>query len=729
MRAAVRRTGLACLALLTGCPSGPSPLPSDAPPGNDRVEVHIATPHPEDPPLTTGGGSLRPALEHHTLANGLDVSLVPDHGSPLAIVQLWAKVGSVDEHEAGPHEDHGITGLSHFFEHLMFQGTARFPNYDDALTPLGAQNNAFTYQDSTAFWAYAPKQHLRLLLDIEADRFQHIKVDFTHLEPEREVVKNERRQRTDSDPAELAEERATKNAFDHSTYKWGPIGWMTDLDSITLEEAQAYHTAHYHPGGATMIIAGDFDPAEVMRWVDELWGPIPANPNATPPTTTATAETWVGPRTDHVTVESPTATVSWAIRVPAPKGATLRDYAALELIDYILTAGKAGRLQKELVYAEQPKLSSLGASLMPLRNPYVYTWRADLLPGVSVGSVEAALFAAFRAIAKDGVTPDELQRAVASLRTDLVHRHLSNSDRAEAIGFSLASTGEPFSLFDRLEAYATITPAELEACAARWLVPEGTSRVVVVAPSRYVALAKAWEAAGPTGAAGAGTPPGPLDGSVSAAAQWFADSQDLAVKVADADREERAIALLAQRGDVAKAKADAKERSAIDKYLSQNEMGTTKRRTRLKALRKELAATAFALSTRQKALAQQVAAVVRRSEVSALGPKLAAVKLLLDPPENLAVPLPPATVTPGSDGAHALALQVLASWVLEARGLAKTAQDARAFVLREAPKWTGPDVPEVVKLAMGLAHDTSIEGLPLVDVPLHTLRPTPRSTP
>lgn len=699
---------LVLAAALAGCPSAPAPRPDD--PGPTSAQP---TPLPPDlPPLTVGGGDLRPPLEHRTLPNGLDVYLLPDHGSPLVIVQWWAKVGSGDEHEAARPGEHGTTGLSHFFEHLMFQGTKRFPSYDDALTPLGAQNNAFTYQDSTVFYAYAPKQHLRFLLDIEADRFRHMKVDFTHLEPEREVVKNERRQRTDADPGELAEERAIMRTFDRSSYKWGPIGWMTDLDAVTLEEAQSYFASHYHPGGTTMIIAGDFAPDEAMQMLTELWGDLPPNPAAAAPRAAPPAETWVGPRGDHLMLETPTTTAVWTYRAPAPAGATLREYAALELIDYILTAGKAGRLQKRLVFSEAPMLSRLGASLWALRDPYVYKWRADLLAGASVTAVEAAIDEEMTRLATDGVTPDELARAVASLRTSLVQEHLSNSGRAEAVGFSLASTGAPFSLFDRLEAYPTITPAELEAAAKKWLTPAVRSRVVVVAPSRFVALAKAWEAM---------TPPSPLDGSVSAAAQWFADSRALADKVADADREDRAVALLAQRADIARKTADAAERKAIDKYLSQNEMGTTKRMQRQRALRKELDAAAFELSTRRLELLKKVETIIRRSEVQVTGPKVTAITLLTAPPEELAIPVPPTAAPAGSEGLHALALQALASWVLEARGLAKSADAARAFVLAATASDT---TSEAARLARELALDTRVVGLPLEDALLSAVRPT-----
>ena len=267
---------LASAATLAGLTSGTLP-------GFVSAAVAAApVPRDEGPPLVAGGAALRPPLERATLPNGLEVYLLPDAGAPLVCVQVWVKVGSVDEYEgrSGTEPgsgrpsvfDHGITGLSHFFEHLMFQGTKRFPDYDLALAPLGARNNAFTYQDATVYWAYTPKEHLGHILDIEADRFGQMKVDFVHLEPEREVVKSERRQNVDADPGEIAEERAIKRTFDRFPYRWGPIGWMDDLDSIPLETAQRYHAEHYTTNNTVLVVAGDFEPGAALEQIRKTWG-------------------------------------------------------------------------------------------------------------------------------------------------------------------------------------------------------------------------------------------------------------------------------------------------------------------------------------------------------------------------------------------------------------------------------------------------------------------------
>jgi|GEM_PF-1230176 len=709
----------AALASAPGCPSA-----------QRAPEAVVETPGGMEAPLVAGGGAIRPKLEKATLANGLDVYLLPDPGAPLVCVQVWAKVGSVDEHEGAWGPGSGITGLSHFFEHLMFQGTQRFPNYDLALAPLGAKNNAFTYQDATVFWAYTPKEHLRHILDIEADRFAHMKVDFVHLEPEREVVKSERRQNTDADAGELAEELAIKRTFDSFPYRWGPIGWMADLDAIPLKEAQRYHAEHYTTTGAYLVIAGDFEPAQALAWIEETWGalqrPAPRHPSARYEVQPL-VEDWFGPRQDHLVRQVSQPTVFWTYRVPAPGGATLRDYAALELIDHALTAGKAGRLSKKLVFTESPKVSNLSARLAELRFPYAYIWRADLLPGTTTGEVQQVIEAELASIAKDGLAPAELAQAVASLRADAVRTNLSNSDKAETIGMGIASTGNPFALYERLEAYPTITQDELKAVVAKYLVPERRVRVVVISPDRISELALALRDADPNAR--------PLGPFVEAAAALFPEALDLRDQRAEVDRETRAIALLKERGVIATKEATSKEdKLAIKTYLAKNEMGTTQRTKRLAEQDKALKAAEAALLDKQAKLAANMQKAIALSRAN-LGDLIQAkVATLLASPLRGPVYVRPTflgepcdkcfgqfvPLAAGLTGAEQLAYQTLAAFALEARGLAKSAQEARRWVRAQGPKLATdltPDARALAELALELAADSDVQNLDLVDAP------------
>jgi zinc protease len=679
----LRSWALAML-LLGACAMAPGPRPEA----------------PQPPGLVPAAAEAGPTVLRRTLANGLRVLLLPDPASPLVCVQLWVGVGSVDERE-GVDGRHGITGLSHFFEHLMFQGTARYPNYDEALQPLGARNNAFTYQDATAYWVWAPRTHLPQLLDMEADRFANLKVDFLHLEPEREVVKNERRLRVDADPAEIASEQAVRYAFDSFSYRWGPIGWMSDLDAITLEEAQAYHARHYHPDNATLILSGGFTEAEADRLLAETWGRLAARPRperpALPP-----AETWQGQRSAHLLREAPATSLFLAWRAPAPSSA---DFAALELIDHALTAGKSGRVNQALVLGAGeagPVASDVSAYLTPLRHPYVWLWRVDLVDGQPATAAISAIEQALSDIARDGL-PDEVRaRALATLRADMVSANLSHKDLAETVGFSLASTGDPLGFHARLASLATVSQADLQRVAAG-LLSGPRVRLTLVPWQRVRALGEVLLALDPPSSA--------LGEMLDEALALLVTEADLGLRQADLDGEGRAITLLAERGAAAMTAAvDEATRAAIRAHLDAAEIGTFKRRAILEAKREKLTAEVRALGEARTALGGRLAAWRRRSRTRGLAAAEAIEAVVRPTTPELANPRRAADVVTGLltalrhdlAGQHATAQRQregLAAWLAaEANAPSPTAEATAARVTLRT-----------------LLDDLHVSGLPLKD--------------
>jgi zinc protease len=627
-------------------------------------------------------------------------------------------VGSVDEVAARAGDTHGTTGLSHFFEHLMFQGTARYPNYDIALAPLGARSNAFTYQDATVYWSCAPSEHLGTLVDIEADRFEHMKVDFIHLEPEREVVKSERRQNVDADPGEVAEERAIRNTFDRFPYQWGPIGWMTDLDAITLEQARRYHAEHYTTDRTLLVLAGGFDPEKTLRTIASRWGHLKAP--VRPPDflarseVTLLSETWLGPRYDYLLMRSSEPQAVWSYRAPSPSGPSLKDYVALELVDWALTGAKSGRLMQRLVYAPKPLVSNLSARLTPLRFPFAYVWRANLLPSATVDVVEQILDEELARIAREGLTPDELAQAVASLRADFVRSTLSHSDRAEAIGFSWASTGRPFALYERLALYETISESDLKAAASRWLLPSLRARVTIVSPERLVELTKRLADADPNAA--------PIRGLLSASVEILLRDVELARSRQEAERERHAIALLIERAE--RAKASTSEAQAIDTYMRGNEMGATQRQARSDATFAELDNEARALRSERRKLEQELNLLRKTSRANlAETPHVELARLLLTP---LDVPLPAPSATAGSRrdlaAAQRLVIDLWRTFLLDLRGQERSAEAQRQRVIDEAGALLSAPLEEgasaLARLTLDLARDSRREGLALEDTPM-----------
>jgi zinc protease len=654
--------------------------------------------------------SLRPKIRHETLENGLNVYLLEDHAAPLVSYQVWFDVGARNEHEAGPAQDHGITGLSHFFEHMMFRGTEKHPKFFDEIYALGGKLNAFTWLDETVYWENMPSQHLERVIAMEADRLEHTTIDFLNLEPEREVVKSERLLRTENQPEGLAWEKLQARAFVSHPYHWKTIGWMSDLNAITVQEANAYHQVFYAPNNATIIVSGDHDSEQTLAWIRASYGHL--KPRDLPSDTFAPEPRQEATRRDRVMKATDPQVVMWGYRGPAPADP---DFAVLEIIDRVLTDGKSSRLQKSLVYTAEPKLSRLYAYLMPIRDPYLYVWGATLQPGMSVRELEAAIDAEVSRLLDTGITDVELKRAVAKLRSDVVRENLSNQKKGEYIGFSLRTTDSPYTFFDRLETYGRITPADVKRVAQEVLRPTNRTVVPVVAPARYTALVDALIAA-----AGPGLPAQPAAALKEAVAITLA-RHELEASQRTFDVEQDAIKRLAARAKVAKEGATADTIAQIDAYLADNEKGVTKRQASLDTGLGELAITRKALVKRSRAHKKVNRALRRMRWNPSQTPALLALNLIEGLAGDGTRSVTSVDTSSMLDGALPLvvAYEALFAWVLEDAGQHASAavRRASAIALAEPVIDTGgKDVQTaLLRAALALAWDTQITGTSLDD--------------
>ena len=349
-------------------------------------------------------------------------------------------------------------GLSHFFEHMMFRGTEAHPKFFDEIYSLGGKLNAFTWLDETVYWENLPSEHLESVIGMEADRLEHMKIDFLNLEPEREVVKSERLLRTENSAEGLAWEVLQSRVFRHFPYHWGTIGWMRDLDAVTVAEAQAYHSTYYAPNNAYIIVSGDHRPSQTLAWIKASYGHLKAREipkESWLPELPQTAE-----RRDKVVKPVKPPQVLWAYRSMAPKEP---DFAVLEVLDHILTKGKSSRLQQKLVHTQKTSCGDGSTRTCCLSGiPTFIFGGANLQPDMTVHELEASVDAEIQDIIDHGVTENELKRAVAGLRSDLVRQNLSNQKKAEFIGFSLRATDSPYTFLDRLDTYGDITVADIQ---------------------------------------------------------------------------------------------------------------------------------------------------------------------------------------------------------------------------------------------------------------------------
>jgi zinc protease len=525
-------------------------------------------------PQAAGGKerNLRPAIQMNQLDNGLTVYTLEDRGAPLVTYEVWFRVGSGHERE-GTGGEHGNTGLSHFFEHMMFRGTAAHPKYFEEVYELGGQLNAWTWVDSTVYWEKVPSQHLRTIIGLEADRLRNMDMSFLALEPEREVVKSERLLRTENDPGGAMSELLFAAAFREHPYHWPTVGWMSDLNAITLEEASAYHKAHYVPNNAFVVVVGDFDTQEVLGWIEEEYGSLPSAelPHHDPPEEAPqTAE-----RRDYLFKEVEADQFTTGYRVPALRDP---DRAVLDLINEILNGGKSSRLKARLVYGDVPIVSRLGSSLYPMRDPALYVWTVQMLPGHANAEALTAISEEMERLASEPVTGPELTKAVNRLRADTIRGMLTHQQRADIIGFGVLTTGNPYVFFDMIEEYAKVTPEDIQRVAKKWLSDSNRTTITAVGPTRFQ---KAWAAVGE--AAGS---EGRAELTNRAVALWL-DAVDLAGRAHEIERETGAIAKLADRAKLARDKAagDADEIAAIDEYTDKSDKGTVARTKALEALR------------------------------------------------------------------------------------------------------------------------------------------------
>ncbi|MFM2067879.1 MAG: hypothetical protein RLZZ584_2788, partial [Pseudomonadota bacterium] len=284
-------------------------------------------------------------LQERRLANGLQVVALPMAGAASVSVQVWYRVGGKDDPV-------GRSGFAHLFEHMMFKRTRYLANeqFDRLTSDVGGENNAFTAEDTTAYHAVVPANHLERLLWAEAERMAHLEVDQASFDSERAVVQQELRQRVLASPYGRLFNALPGAAFEVHPYKRPVIGSIEDLDAATLADVQAFHRTYYRPDNATLIVSGGFDAAQLHGWVDRYFGPL-ANPVTPVPRVTATEPRRTSPR--HVAVKAPNVPLPAVALIWQAPPAGHPDAAALQVAAALLASGDSSRLNESLVYREQ----------------------------------------------------------------------------------------------------------------------------------------------------------------------------------------------------------------------------------------------------------------------------------------------------------------------------------------------------------------------------------------
>ncbi len=438
--------------------------PSRPSPGRRPSLPRLAPPRPLDPRLFD--------VREHQLANGLRIRLLEDHSVPATTLYTFFRVGSRNERP-------GITGIAHLFEHMMFNGAAKYgpKEFDRLLEGNGGQSNAYTSNDVTAYYEDFATEALELVLDLESDRMRSLAISPEMLESEREVVKEERRLHVENEIMGLLDEELFGVAYLSHPYRWPVIGWMRDIESIRREDCLSFFKTWYAPNNASLWLVGYFDSDRVLKLIERYYGDIPSGPAI--PEFVLTEAPQRGERRSEV--HFPAQSHALAIGYKATKSAD-PDTPVLDVIQYALSAGEGGRLVRALEY-DQLLAAEVFVDFPWKIDPGLFVVLADLNPDVKPEKALSVIDRELAKVADKGIDERELLRAKGLLRAHHLREMAPNSGRAHALGQHEALVGDWRSAIELANRYAAVTNADIKRV-ARQVFDRKQRTVVTLVPEQ-----------------------------------------------------------------------------------------------------------------------------------------------------------------------------------------------------------------------------------------------------
>ena len=415
-----------------------------------------------------------------TLPNGLQIVVWRDADIPNVAMYTWYRVGSRNERP-------GITGIAHFFEHMMFNGTKTHPagEFDRVMAAGGGRNNAYTSSDVTVYQNWFPATATELVLELESDRMRNLDFDPKVVESERGVVYSERRTRIDDDNFGTLVEQVQATAFLAHPYQFPTIGWPSDIENWKVEDLRAFYQQYYAPNNAVMFIVGDVDPDEIFRLADRHLANLEAQP--APPAVTTKEPAQLGERRLRIVRDAQTPLIAMAWHAGA---APDRETPVMEVLLSILGSGDSSRLHQRLVEQEQGAVE-IGTSLDQGFDPGLAWVYAVVPPGGDVSRTERLIDEEIARLAKDGPTPGELAKARNQALAGFWHGLETISGKADAIGTYQVFHGDYRKLFDAPAVYESINAGDVKRLAASVLRRENRTVGVLVPKGEVVAAKQA----------------------------------------------------------------------------------------------------------------------------------------------------------------------------------------------------------------------------------------------
>jgi len=364
-------------------------------------------------------------VREEVLDNGLKVLLLENHRSPAVTFQVWYRVGSRNEVA-------GKSGIAHFLEHMMFKGTDKVApeEYARIIRKHGGRSNAFTSHDTTVYHATMGRESIGVAIELEADRMVNTRLREVHFTPEKKVVQEERRQRTDDRPRAALGEVTRAVTYAVHPYRRPIIGWPEDIERMTLQDLEDFYRTYYAPNNAFIVVAGDFDSDEILVQIREHFGAIPRGPE--PPEVGQAEPPQRGERRVQLKKEAELPVVIMNYHVPEVGHP---DSYALDVLEMILSRGRTSRLHRDLVYEKRIARYAYAGYHRVSIDPTTFSLGAQAMPGKDIAEVEAAIDEVIGRVREEGVTRAELDKAKNQVAASFIFAQESNRGQAMRVGF------------------------------------------------------------------------------------------------------------------------------------------------------------------------------------------------------------------------------------------------------------------------------------------------------
>ncbi len=392
-----------------------------------------------------------------SLANGMKFLVLEDHSIPNANMYLFYSVGSRNEHP-------GITGLSHFFEHMMFNGAKKYgpKQFDRTMEFNGGANNAYTTENVTVYTDWFPSSAIETMFDLESDRIANLSIDPKYVQSEREVVLSERSTGLENSPWRTLGEQVNATAFQEHPYHWSVIGYEEDIKNWSKEDLEYYFKTYYAPNNCTVVVSGNVKLAEVKRLAEKYMAPIAAQ---TPgPKVHLVEPQQTGERRITVQKEVSAPYMMIAYHVPESKS---KDYYALDLLSSVLTSGNSSRLYASLV-DEKQLVTSVFSDYSESFDPTLFQIYISANKDQSTEEIEKAVYSELEKIAKEGISESELQKIKNQKLMEFYNDIETIDGKSNSLGTYELFFGDYKKMFSAPDEYAKVSLADVQRIAGEY---------------------------------------------------------------------------------------------------------------------------------------------------------------------------------------------------------------------------------------------------------------------